>query len=137
MRERVLEARMTTDLWMLVASVALTWLLIVGTATPSLLSDPKWAAGNRDEGRDPTPGWHARLRRTSANMNENLVLFAALVLVANVAGKANATTALGAEVFFGARVAHAIIYVGGVPYLRTLAWAVSIVGMFMIASALV
>ena len=133
----MLKARMTTDLWMLVASVALTWLLIVGTATPSLLGDPKWAAGNRDESRESSQGWQARLRRASANMNENLVLFAALVLVVSVAGKANATSALGAQVFFGARIAHAVIYVAGVPYLRTLAWAVSIAGMFMIASALV
>lgn len=128
---------MTTDLWMLAASVALAWLLIVGSAAPGLLGDPKYTLGNRDEAREAPTGWNARMRRTSANMNENLLLFAVLVLVAHVAGKANATTALGAEIFLAARVAHAVIYVGGIPYVRTLAWAVGVVGMFMVGAALV
>jgi len=38
-------------------------------------------------------------RARAHNMLENLALFASLVLVAQVAGKANATTALGAELF--------------------------------------
>jgi uncharacterized MAPEG superfamily protein len=42
-------------------------------------------------------------------------------------------TALGAMIFFWARLAHAIIYVVGLPWLRTLAWAVSVIGMVTIA----
>ena len=66
-------------------------------------------------------------------MIENLVLFAALVLIAAVAGKANATTAMGAMIFFWARLAYAVIYLIGIPWLRTLAWFVSVIGMAMIA----
>ena len=66
-------------------------------------------------------------------MIENMVLFAALVLIAAVAGKANATTAMGAMIFFWARLAYAVIYLIGVPWLRTLAWFVSVIGMAMIA----
>ena len=66
-------------------------------------------------------------------MNENLPLFAALVLVVHVAGKANETSALGAQVFFYARVVHTVIYAFGVPYVRTFVWAVSVVGMGMVA----
>ena len=69
-------------------------------------------------------------------MVENLVLFAALVLIAAVAGKANATTAIGAAIFFWARLAYAVIYLVGIPWLRTAAWFVSVIGMAMIASVL-
>ncbi len=92
-------------------------------------------AGNRDSIPAVT-GWAGRAKRAHLNMIENLVLFAALVLIAAAAGKANATTAMGAMIFFWARLAYAIIYVAGIPWLRTVAWFVSVIGMAMIAWAL-
>ena len=89
-------------------------------------------AGNR-EGLPEITGWAGRARRAHLNMIENMVLFAALVLIAAVAGKANATTAMGALIFFWARLAYAVIYLIGVPWLRTVAWFVSVIGMAMIA----
>ena len=89
-------------------------------------------AGNR-EGLPDMMGWAGRARRAHLNMIENLVLFAALVLIAAVAGKANATTAMGAMIFFWARLAYAVIYLIGIPWLRTLAWFVSVIGMVVIA----
>jgi len=56
-----------------------------------------------------------------------------LVLIAAVAGKANANTALGATIFFWARLVYAVVYLAGVPWLRTVVWFVSVVGMVMIA----
>ena len=88
-------------------------------------------AGNR-EGMPEIKGWAGRAARAHRNMLENLVLFAALVLVAVVAGKTNDKTLLGAQIFLWARVAYAAIYVAGIPWLRTGAWAVSIVGLAMI-----
>ena len=61
-----------------------------------------------------------------------LVLFAILVLVAKATGKANDMTALGAELFFWGRLVHALIYLAGIPWLRTGAWAVSMVGLVLI-----
>lgn len=92
-------------------------------------------AGNRDSLPDIT-GWAGRAKRAHLNMIENLVLFAALVLIAAAAGKANATTAMGAMIFFWARLAYAIIYVIGIPWLRTVVWFISVIGMAMIAWAL-
>jgi uncharacterized MAPEG superfamily protein len=89
-------------------------------------------AGNR-EGLPEIVGWPGRARRAHLNMIENLVLFSALVLIAAVAGKANATTAMGAMIFFWARLAYALIYLIGIPWLRTLAWLVGVIGMAMIA----
>ena len=93
-------------------------------------------AGNREH-LPPIEGWAGRARRAHRNMLENLALFASLVLVAQVAGKANATTALGAELFFWARLIYAPVYVVGIPFLRTAAWLVSVVGLVMIFLQLV
>jgi len=87
-------------------------------------------AGNRED-MPPMTGWAGRARRAHLNMIENLVLFAALVLIAAAAGKANATTAMGALIFFWGRVAYAVIYLVGMPWLRTLAWFVSVIGIAM------
>ena len=88
-------------------------------------------AGNR-EGLAPCTGWAGRAARAHHNMLENLVLFAALVLIAVVTNKTNPTTLLGAQLFFWGRLAHALIYVAGIPWLRTLAWLVSVVGLVLI-----
>ena len=69
-------------------------------------------------------------------MLENLVPFAALVLAAHLAGVSGDETAQGATVFFWGRLAHAVIYIAGVPYLRTAAFVVAIGGMLDIARAL-
>jgi len=88
-------------------------------------------AGNR-EGMPEIKGWGGRAARAHRNMLENLVLFAALVLVAVLAGKTNPTTLLGAQIFLGARIVYALVYIAGIPWLRTGVWAVSVVGLAMI-----
>jgi uncharacterized MAPEG superfamily protein len=90
--------------------------------------------------RDDMPvftGWAGRAVRAHANMIENLLPFAALVLVAVAVGKTNSMTLLGAQIFFWARLAYAVIYLAGVIYLRTAAWLVSVVGMVLILLQLV
>ena len=128
---------MTLDLWMMVASLGLCWALIMLAATPGLLESGGLlrSVGNREEAPTPAP-WLARTKRATANLQENLVLFVGLVLAAHVSEQADATSALGAEIFVGARVAHAGLYIAGVPWLRTAAWVVSLVGMGLIASTL-
>ena len=124
---------MNTDLMYLAYSVLLCLALAViplfgamqqGVDLPTL-------AGNRESMPDLT-GWAGRAQRAHRNLLENLVLFAALVLIAKVAGKANATTALGAGIFFWGRIAHAATYIAGVAWARTVAWVISVVGLLMI-----
>lgn len=120
---------MTTDLWMLVYS-ALLCLSIPVAGVTKLLSMPggvAWGFGNRDT-PFPVPAFVERTRRAHTNMVENIGPFAALVLVAHVSGKADAASAMGAQMFFFARVAHAGVYIAGIPYARTLAFAVSVAG---------
>jgi len=127
---------MTTDLTMLTYSALLTALLALpGTVGLILDKGLPYAAGNRDVPAN-LAGWAGRAQRAHRNALENLPVFAALVLVAQVAGLANETTALGATIYFWARLAHAVVYIAGVPWVRTAAYAVSLVGELMILLAI-
>ncbi len=77
-------------------------------------------------------GWADRAQRAQLNTLESLPIFAALVLIAQVAGKTNAATAFGSELFFWARLAYAPVYVIGIPVLRTVLWGVSFVGLLQV-----
>ncbi|MGE5169211.1 MAG: MAPEG family protein, partial [Rudaea sp.] len=52
----------------------------------------------------------------------NLVVFAALVLAASVAGISNSATAFAAALYFWSRLVHVIAYTFAVPWVRTLAF---------------
>jgi len=128
---------MTPDLKILVWIVALTFVhVIVAGFGAQAQVGLQTLVGNR-EGMRSLDGFAGRAQRAHRNMLESLPLFIALVLVAQVAGKADATTLLGAELFFWGRVAYLLIYLAGIPWLRTLAWAVSVVGMVLILIRLV
>ena len=124
---------MSPDLKYLLFSTLLCFVqvLIAATGANQAVGLPT-LAGNR-EGLPEITGWAGRARRAHLNMIENLVLFAALVLIAAAAGKANAMTAMGAMVFFWGRLAYAVIYLAGIAWLRTAAWFVSVIGMALIA----
>ncbi|HEY8570124.1 MAPEG family protein [Microbulbifer sp.] len=73
---------------------------------------------------DPKPQspWAARLQRAHTNAIENLVVFAVLVLIAQIAGISSSITVTACVVYFWARVVHAIAYALGIPWVRTLAF---------------
>ena len=128
---------MTPELSLLVWAVALAFAqMLVAVSGATLQVGMPSLAGNRDN-LPALTGWAGRARRAHRNMLENIVLFAALVLVAHAAGISNAMTLLGAQLFFWGRLAHAVIYVAGIPWLRTAAWAVSAVGLVLIFLQLV
>jgi len=127
---------MTSDLAMLTASAVLTGCLVLpyGFAmwTQWRIVD---VLGNR-ENVPPLPPWAERARRAHQNMLENFPHFAVLVLVAHVSGISNAQTALGATVFFWARVVHAVVYTTGVWPLRALAYFAGVGGEILILARL-
>lgn len=128
---------MTIDLWMLLAAGALHWLIVMVAASAKILiNGVPWAAGNRHEPGKTLPDWVDRTDRLTANMLENLPLFIILVLAAHVSGTADGTTALGAMIFVAARAVHALVFMAGIPYARTLAWCVSVGGLLVIAYAI-
>jgi len=128
---------MKPELTLLVCAVGLAFVQIVIAV---LLAIPQVGLSTLLGNREDMPalqGAADRAQRAYRNMLESLVLFAALVLVAAVAGKTNPTTLLGAHLFIWARLAYAFIYVIGIPLLRTLAWAVAAIGLALIFFQLV
>ena len=75
---------------------------------------------------DPAPlsPWAASMKAAHANAVENLVVFAALVLVAHAAGVSSAATAMACQVYFWARVAHFLSYTARIPWVRTISFVV-------------
>ena len=123
---------MKPELVWLLWAVALTFVQMLVAVTGATLQVGLPAlAGNR-EGLAPCTGWAGRAQRAHHNMLESLVLFAALVLVAVVTDKTNSTTLLGAQLFVWARLVYALVYLAGIPWLRTLVWLVSVVGLVLI-----
>ena len=123
---------MSVELLMLVYRAVLFLVVILVQAGLAISQNGLMAqAGSRDNLSDPTV-LRKRLQRLTANIQENLVMFAIVVLVANAASVSNDTTALGATIFFYARVAHAIVYAFGWPMIRPLLYFVSLYGLVVI-----
>ena len=123
---------MSVELSMLVYSAALFLVIILVQAGLAIAQNGLMAqAGSRDNLPEPTV-LRKRLQRLTANMQENLVMFAIVVLAANAAGVSNGTTVMGASLFFYARIAHAIVYAFGWPMIRPLFFFVGLYGIIII-----
>src|SRR5690348_5654905 len=128
---------MTPDLSLLIWSVVLTFVqAVIAVAGANAQVGLATLAGNRDA-MPALTGWAGRAQRAHRNMLESLPLFIALVLMAKIAGRADAMTLLGAELFFWARFAYFLIYLAGIPWLRTLAWMIALAGLVVIFAQLI
>ncbi len=117
-----LTALLTGSLWIpyVVAQVVTN-----GFLTPPNYVDPE---------PRPLPLWGKRADRVYMNAVETFAPFAALVLVIQVAGKNNSMTAFWTMSFFWLRVAHAVVYLAALPYIRTLIFVlgyVCVIGLFV------
>jgi len=84
----------------------------------------------------PLHGTAGRLARALDNFSETFPLFAALVLAVVVAGKGGLLSQWGAGLYFVARVLYLPLYVFGLPFIRTLVWNVSALGIVLLVVAL-
>ncbi|MEZ5924251.1 MAG: MAPEG family protein [Hyphomicrobiaceae bacterium] len=122
---------MTIELSLLLWAAILT-LVLAGVSVLGALQQVGLArlAGNRESMPEIT-GWGGRAQRAHRNMLESLIIFAILVLAAKSLNISNTTTELGAYLFFWGRIGHAVVYIMGLPWVRTGAWAVSVVGLVL------
>ncbi len=125
---------MTTDLTYLAYTAMLTGALWIPYVISQVVTNGFLAPANYvDPTPRPVPAWGKRADRTLMNAVEVFGPFAALVLVAHVGGKANSMTAMWSAVFFWSRLGHAVVYLLGVPYVRTLIFNfsfIAVVGLF-------
>lgn len=91
------------------------------------------AMGNPSSDDRPHSAWAERTIKAHTNAVENLVLFAPAVLTVHVLGISTSVTQTAVVVYFFARLAHYLIYIAGVPVLRTLAFTISLVSIFTLA----
>ena len=95
-----------------------------GLWAPFANPDPKWPA---------LPAWADRAKEAHRNGVENLVTFAAVVLVAALVGVSTPATVMSAQVYVVARLAHYVIYTIGIPVARTLAFLTGVAATLCIA----
>lgn len=128
---------MPIELKMLAWSVALGLVhVLLGAALVTRQRGLAWNVGARDATLPPPTGVAARVDRALRNFLETFPFFAAAALAVVVLERGDATTALGAQCYFWARLAYVPVYAAGIPYLRTLIWAVSIWGLLQLLWAL-
>lgn len=85
----------------------------------------------------PLASWASKMKAAHANAVENLVVFAALVLVAHVAGVSNDATVLACAVYFWARLIHFLAYSLAIPWVRTLAFVAGFAAQLTLVAQLV
>ncbi len=121
----------------------LLWAMVLGLvqiALAATLSTAQrglgWNVGPRDGVAMPLTGVGGRLDRASRNFLETFPFFAVGVLMLTVLDKETAQTALGAQVYFWARLLYVPAYALGISYLRTAIWAAALVGLVMVVRPL-
>jgi uncharacterized MAPEG superfamily protein len=117
----------------------LAWAIVLGLAqvliTAGAITRERglaWNASARD-GAAPPPGPLAgRLQRAQANFLETFPFFAAAVLAVVLTLRLASTTALAVQLYFWARLVYVPLYAAGIPYIRSLVWVVSMVGIVLL-----
>jgi uncharacterized MAPEG superfamily protein len=99
----------------------------------------KWGLWKPFANPDPLlpalPAWAERAKEAHRNGVENLVTFAAVVLVAGLVGIHTPMTILAAKVYVAARLIHYVVYTIGIPVARTLAFLTGVGATLVIALA--
>src|SRR4030088_2739385 len=130
---------MRGELDCLAAMAVLAWLALfvasVAATRAWSLNGLQIAFGNRQHLPEATP-FAGRADRAARNLPETLVLFTAILLAVQSAGKSGSVTLLGTTLFFWSRLVYWPVYLIGIPYLRTLLWWLSIIGLALLASTL-
>lgn len=128
---------MTPELTYLAYAIAMFFIIVLVQGYAGIANNGPMAMANARDDLKPPTKFQARMKRLTDNYRENLWFFAPLVLVAAIAGISNQWTLLGAQIFLFSRIAHAIWYAFGLPFIRPLFWAAGIVGCGMIFLSLI
>jgi len=126
----------TAELTYLAYTIALFFVVVFIQAGAGVRQYGGMTLANNRDNLPERNTYAARTKRLVDNFRENLWFFAPLVLIAAVANISNQWTVLGAQLFFWSRLAHAVWYIAGWPFIRPLIWLVGIVACAMIFLAL-
>ena len=119
-------------LTLLAWSVVLLLVQVFMQASTGILENGlSYAMSPQDDEREVEGLYAGRINRAFYNLIETYSAFIALALALAITGKTGGTGLLGAQIWFWARVVYVPIYIAGVPVVRTLVWAASVVGLVM------
>ena len=90
-----------------------------------------WNAGPRDGEQKPLGEMAGRAERALKNFQETYPVFIALALGLAVTDRTGGIGAIGAWLWFGARIAYIPMYLFGIKYVRSLCWTASILGLLL------
>jgi uncharacterized MAPEG superfamily protein len=109
--------------------------LFVATSLATRDQGTPYNLSPRDLPPPPVSTITGRMQRASKNFMETFPFFVAAVVFVTLAGRQDAMSALGAQLYFGARLIYVPVYASGVAVIRTLVWAVSIIGLVLVLAA--
>ena len=95
-----------------------------------------WNAGPRDGKAPKLSPLAGRAERALSNFNETYPAFIAAVLVVVVSGRTGGWSAFGVWLWLAARLGYIPLYLAGIPYIRSLAWVASAVGILLVLAEL-
>jgi len=126
-----------------IETTMLLWSVVLGLVQIAIAA----TAGSNDLGlpynlssRDEPPvkslsNMAGRLARAANNFRETFGLFAVSVILVVLLHRQTSGSALGAELYFWARVVYVPVYAFGIAVVRTIVWTVSIIGIVMVLLA--
>ena len=127
---------MTSDLWALVAAIALATVQITIASLLTLRQlGGDWVLSARDTPREVT-GLSGRFVRAHRNLLEIFPQFVAALFVVHAAHAVGSLTIMGAWTFVVARVLYVPAYAFGALGIRPLCWTAAQGGVFMILADL-
>lgn len=95
----------------------------------------RWAASPRDSEMPPLKPLAGRINRNFRNYMETFPFFAAAILIAEAANVHDDLTYYGATAYVGGRFIYTLLYVAGIPLIRSLFWNIAAFGMLAVLAA--
>ena len=96
----------------------------------------KWNVGARDEALPEPNPVTGRLIRAQANFQETFPIAIVALLGVVIAGRTSQATALGGWIWLAARAVYLPLYWAGIPVVRTIVWAIALIGLIMVIKPL-
>ena len=96
-----------------------------------------FAASGRDRPRAPRRPYLGRAERALRNLLETYGVFVALAAALELGWRSSPLSLAGEEIYLAARLIYLPLYLLAVPYLRSIVWLVSILGLALMFTAAV
>ena len=128
---------LSIEIKMLLASSILGLIQLMLAASGNVMQRGlAWDLSARDKKMPDLTGVAGRLERAFKNFMETFPFFIAAIFLVQSTTLGNSLSATGAQVYFYSRVLYIPLYALGIPFVRSLVWTISMIGLLLVFSAL-